>query len=111
MPPTLEAHVHHEPTPSNLMDGGLPSEGPSIPDGDPSAAVVAVNGVMPIAIVGMACRLSGGVSTPDDLYQMCAQGRSGWSTIPTDRFNAAGFYHPNPEKAGCVRVILARRAS
>lgn len=58
--------------------------------------------LMPIAIVGMACRLPGGVSNTEDLWEMCAQSRSGWSEVPKTRFNAEAFYHPNLDKPGCV---------
>ncbi|KAJ5893876.1 hypothetical protein N7495_005567 [Penicillium taxi] len=56
---------------------------------------------MPIAIVGMACRLPGQVRNLEDFWELCARGRSGWSEIPSSRFNAAGFYHPDPDRTGC----------
>lgn len=58
----------------------------------------------PIAIVGMSCRLSGGVSTPEDLWTMIARSRDGWGPIPKDRFSADAYYHPNPQKKGCFNV-------
>lgn len=56
---------------------------------------------MPIAIVGMACRLPGNVSTPDEFWGLCSRARSGWSEIPKERFEPASFRHPNPGKGGC----------
>ncbi|KAH7327102.1 beta-ketoacyl synthase domain-containing protein [Rhexocercosporidium sp. MPI-PUGE-AT-0058] len=56
---------------------------------------------MPIAIVGMGCRLPGDVSTPDEFWELCSRVRSGWSPIPKSRFNHEAFHHPNPDKAGC----------
>lgn len=56
---------------------------------------------MPIAIVGMACRLPGQVSSLESFWELCSRGRSGWSEMPKSRFNAAGFYHPNPDRTGC----------
>ena len=32
--------------------------------------------IMPLAVVGMACRLPGGAYSIDDFWQMCALGRS-----------------------------------
>lgn len=56
---------------------------------------------MPIAIVGMSCRLPGDVSTPGEFYRMLCRKRSGWSKIPKDRFTHEAYHHPNPDKKGC----------
>ncbi|MFJ6485054.1 SDR family NAD(P)-dependent oxidoreductase, partial [Streptomyces sp. NPDC091682] len=39
----------------------------------------------PIAIVGMACRMPGGVDTPEALFAMLLDGREGMTDFPTDR--------------------------
>ncbi|MYS87810.1 beta-ketoacyl synthase N-terminal-like domain-containing protein, partial [Embleya scabrispora] len=39
----------------------------------------------PIAIVGMSCRFPGGVTSPESLWQLVAQGRDGVTECPTDR--------------------------
>ena len=64
--------------------------------------------VMPIAIVGMACRFPGDFPGPKGLWDMCCEGRSAWSEIPKDRMNVDGFWHPDITKHGCVshRTIL-----
>ena len=56
---------------------------------------------MPIAIVGMSCRLPGDVSNPGEFYRMLCRKRSGWSAVPPERFNAKAYHHPNPDKKGC----------
>jgi acyl transferase domain-containing protein len=55
----------------------------------------------PIAIIGMGCRLPGDVKSPEEFWELCSRARSGWSTIPKERFNHEAFHHPNPDKLGC----------
>lgn len=61
--------------------------------------------MMPIAIVGMSCRLPGNVASPAEFWELCARARSGYSEIPKERFNTSSFYHPNPGKAGCHNPV------
>lgn len=59
---------------------------------------------VPMAIVGMSCRLPGGISTLDEFWTMLSRARSGWGEIPKDRFTADAYYHPNPQKKGCFNT-------
>ncbi|KAI9879283.1 MAG: hypothetical protein M1830_009013 [Pleopsidium flavum] len=59
---------------------------------------------VPVAIIGMSCRFAGDVSDPEKLWQLCADGRSAWSEIPSSRFNLDGVYHPNFEKPNTTNV-------
>ncbi|KAJ3532687.1 hypothetical protein NM208_g8327 [Fusarium decemcellulare] len=49
---------------------------------------------VPIAIVGMGCRLPGGANDPEGLWKLVSEGRSAWSKVPADRWNEHSFYHP-----------------
>ncbi|WP_446696911.1 type I polyketide synthase [Streptomyces nymphaeiformis] len=52
----------------------------------------------PLAIIGMACRFPGGVTTPDELWRLVEEGRDAVTGFPRDRgWDIAGIYDPDPE--------------
>ncbi|KUJ69403.1 hypothetical protein ACZ90_11630 [Streptomyces albus subsp. albus] len=55
----------------------------------------------PIAIIAMSCRLPGGVSSPEDLWQLVADGVDTVAEIPADRgWDLANLYDPDPDATG-----------
>ncbi|MEU6556662.1 type I polyketide synthase [Streptomyces sp. NPDC046915] len=54
----------------------------------------------PIAIVAMSCRLPGGVTSPEDLWDLLLEGRDAVSVFPSDRGWDPGVYDPEPGTPG-----------
>ncbi|WP_441296315.1 type I polyketide synthase [Amycolatopsis sp. CA-126428] len=77
----------------NELLGSASVDGPALP-----AASAADD---PIVIVGMSCRLPGGVLGPDDLWRLVADGAEGLSTFPADRgWDVDALYDPEPGVEG-----------
>ena len=58
-----------------------------------------MNGVEPIAIIGIGCRLPGGVRSCGDLWKLLAGGVDAVTEVPNERWYPA-LYHPDPVKSG-----------
>ncbi|WP_247667463.1 type I polyketide synthase [Micromonospora sp. C81] len=59
--------------------------GGAIPEAPQPSAEVAGDDDDPIAIVAMACRYPGGISNPEELWRLVADGAEGITAVPTDR--------------------------
>ncbi|WUI00895.1 SDR family NAD(P)-dependent oxidoreductase [Spirillospora sp. NBC_00431] len=55
----------------------------------------------PIAILSMSCRFPGGVSSPEDLWRLVADGTDAVSEFPDDRgWDVEGVYDSDPDRPG-----------
>ncbi|MFB7924153.1 SDR family NAD(P)-dependent oxidoreductase, partial [Streptomyces sp. NPDC056081] len=54
----------------------------------------------PIAIVGLGCRLPGGIETPEALWESLCDGLDAIREVPADRWNAREWLDPDPRAPG-----------
>src|SRR3974390_2138564 len=68
----------------------------AVSNGRGKEEVTAVNGprVTRIAVIGMACRLPGGINSPEQLWEALVHGDDMVTEIPTDRWIADEYYDP-----------------
>nr|AXL05655.1 beta-ketoacyl synthase [uncultured bacterium] len=98
LPATL---VFDHPSPQALARHLRDELGDAVADAPAAPVVAAADRDEPIAIVGMACRLPGGVADPEDLWRLVAQRRDAVSGFPTDRgWDLEGLFDPDPERPG-----------
>ncbi|MER6397384.1 type I polyketide synthase [Kitasatospora sp. NPDC001603] len=68
---------------------------------EPAGRAVPADPDEPIAIVGMACRLPGGVTGPEELWRLVREGREALSGFPEDRgWDLDALFSGDPEQAG-----------
>jgi polyketide synthase 5 len=71
--------------------------------GPESAVATHPNGtdvVTPIAVIGMSCRLPGGIDSPELLWEALLRGDDLVTEIPADRWDADDYYDPEPGVPG-----------
>uniref|UniRef100_UPI0011B0BF89 SDR family NAD(P)-dependent oxidoreductase n=1 Tax=Amycolatopsis sp. CA-126428 TaxID=2073158 RepID=UPI0011B0BF89 len=67
----------------------------------PAVAAGAADAGEPIAIVGMSCRLPGGVTDPDGLWRLVREGLEGLSPFPADRgWDLENLFDDDPDRSG-----------
>ncbi|MFE2719826.1 type I polyketide synthase, partial [Streptomyces mirabilis] len=88
------------PTPASLVDHLLARLLGTSNDETVNTAAPGGDDGEPIAIIGMACRYPGGVTSPEDLWRLVADGVDAISAFPTDRGWDPSLHDPNPDRPG-----------
>ena len=56
--------------------------------------------VTPVAVIGVACRLPGGIDSPEQLWEALLAGADLVTAVPADRWDADDYYDPEPGVPG-----------
>ncbi len=56
--------------------------------------------VTPVAVIGMSCRLPGGIDSPEQLWDALIRGDDLVTEVPRDRWDADDYYDPEPGVPG-----------
>ena len=67
---------------------------------DASGRGGAVAAATPVAVIGMACRLPGGISSPEEFWMALLRGDDLVTEVPRDRWDLDDYYDPEPGVAG-----------
>ena len=98
LPATL---LFDHPTPTRLAEylltGVLATTGSPSHELKPAPALSSDE---PVALVAMACRLPGGVSDPEGLWRLVAEGRDAVGPFPAGRWDVDSLYDPDPDALG-----------
>ncbi len=54
----------------------------------------------PIAVIGMACRMPGGATTPEEFWRVLESGKDTAAKVPIERWDADAFYDPQLDTPG-----------
>ncbi|WP_414084046.1 type I polyketide synthase, partial [Streptomyces asiaticus] len=103
----LSEHILTELTGATADEADVPALPRTAPGAEMARAVpVAVDSDDdPIAIVAMSCRYPGGVSSPEELWQLIMSGGDAIGGLPTDRgWDIEGIYDPDPDAPGKTYV-------
>lgn len=57
----------------------------------------------PLAVIGIGCRLPGGLNSPTALWNALLKGVDAIREVPEDRWKHSRFHDTDPEKFGCIR--------
>ena len=88
-----------------VREGGMVSSG-AIDDGvhrstsANSSPTMGSTPVTPVAVIGMACRLPGGIDSPERLWEALLRGDDLITEIPADRWDVDEYYDPEPGGPG-----------
>ena len=65
-----------------------------------SSPTMGTTPVTPVAVIGMACRLPGGIDSPEQLWEALLRGDDLITEIPSDRWDVDEYYDPEPGVPG-----------